>query len=144
MVFSLSCIDWNVNFDSMFHKAWSLVKEGGYFLFSLRMDIKETIKDPKLSYQYINYSGEMKGELANYVVISANEISNIIKGINPAKIVSYGYYGSPGKTAVTPFKNICFSVFALKKAYSKSGTWKIELDIQFPEDIKAVLEEEFK
>ncbi|UOG54017.1 bifunctional 2-polyprenyl-6-hydroxyphenol methylase/3-demethylubiquinol 3-O-methyltransferase UbiG [Leptospira noguchii] len=62
IVFSLSCIDWQLNFQAMLQKAWSMVKEGGIFIASFRVTTQKTINDIQKSYQYINYEGIQEGE----------------------------------------------------------------------------------
>lgn len=133
-VFSLSCIDWNNNFESMFEKAWNLVKPGGFFIFSIRLDLLISINDINISYQYINYSGLNQGEIANYVIVSIDDISNIINKISPLKVYGYGYFGPTSATAKTPFKQLCFGVFALQKRTDENNN-QIITDLSFPKNI---------
>ena len=123
-VFSLSCFDWNLgnskdilaSFYTMLHNSWNLVDDGGYLILSLRVDDLDTIFDSKTSYQYINYEGKLEGEIANYGIISIRDCSKLFKKLSPSKIIAKGFVGSPSKTAITPKKELCFSVFAVQKS----------------------------
>lgn len=119
-VFSLSCIDWNIEFDKMFKKAFTFVKREGALIISLRLSKEKSSKDVKESFQYINYNNKKHGEVAPYVVININEFFNIIEEhLNVIEVNGYGYWGKPSDTAVTPYKRICFAVFSIKKGLNK-------------------------
>lgn len=141
VVFSLGCFDWNTNlkvnpldsFYSMFRKSWQMVENGGFIIISLRLDIHQTLMDLSKSYQYINYNGEKDGDIANYSVINIEDCATLFKQSGLYSVTGNGYYGKPGSTAVTPFEQVCFAVFALQKREGFFGT--PQLDITFPEDI---------
>ena len=63
IVISFSCVDWNVETESMINKCWNLVKPGGKFIATFRLS-NELQSIDKQSFQYINYEGEKKGEKA--------------------------------------------------------------------------------
>lgn len=132
LVFSLSCIDWNVSFDAMLHKAWLMVKPGGAFIASFRLTSASGTNDMKRSYQYINYDGKMEGEVASYVVVNAGQLMRILFALDADKMTAYGYNGVPSGTAVTPYEELCFAVFAVRK--EKEGE-SMQLDMKFPSDI---------
>jgi hypothetical protein len=132
LVFSLSCIDWNLTFDAMLAKAWSMVKPGGAFIASFRLTSGDGINDIEQSYQYINYDGDRTGEIAPYVVVNAAGLMAQLMALNAGRVFGYGYYGPPSKTAITPFKQLCFAVMAVQKAY---GTGNMEIDLRLPVDI---------
>lgn len=132
LVFSLSCIDWNLTFEKMLVKAWSMVKPGGVFIASYRLTVDIGVNDINKSYQYINYEGVMEGEIAPYVVINAKELIAKLLDFKPSKLLGRGYYGPPSKTAITPFKNLCFSVIAAQKAIDSEEQ---EYDLELPQDI---------
>lgn len=136
LVFSLSCIDWNLTFDEMLSKAWSMVKPGGAFIASFRLTSGSGINDVKRSYQYINYNGQMTGEVAPYVVVNASDLMAKFMALGTRRVFGYGYYGTPSKTAVTPYKRLCFAVMAAYKTYSTEGT---EIDLQLPPDISHIM-----
>ena len=54
----------------MFEKAWSLLKDKGTFVISLRLTAAKGINDINKSFQYINYEGKLSGEKAPYVVLN--------------------------------------------------------------------------
>ena len=135
IVVSLSCIDWNVEFNKMFDKAWDLVDEGGEFLISLRLTDKKSLLSIENSFQYINFEQNKEGEIAPYIVINSQEIIEMIKGLNKiSQIFAYGYFSPPAFTAVTSLNEICFAVFLLKK--SEEETNEIKINLELPEEIK--------
>lgn len=136
MVVSLGCADWNIETRNIIQSCWSKVKPGGYFTVSLRLTTDKTINDMAKSYQKINFSGkDDKPELANYVVINHKEAIDLMRGLNPQPglIGSYGYWGKPSGTAVTPFSKILFTVFYLQKMKTKQN--RIDLEINWPDDV---------
>ena len=117
LVVSLSCIDWNKEFNAMLEKAWSLVIENGYLVISLRLTLDEGINSITDSFQYINYENKLEGEIAPYVVLNYKSWLDKLQNLqNLNHVYAYGYYGTPSSTAITPFKKVCFSVFALNKS----------------------------
>ena len=139
-VFSLSCIDWNVQFHDMLETAWTLVRPGGAFVVTFRLTTEVGCIDMLKSYQYINFEGHMEGEIANYVVLNVNDIFNEILAFNPLGISAYGYWGTPSDTAVTPYETLCFSAFSItkRKITEKSP---VNLSLDFPKDISELIRE---
>jgi SAM-dependent methyltransferase len=128
LVFSLSCIDWNLSFENMLAKAWAMVRPGGTFVASFRLATDGGVNDISKSYQYINYAGKLEGEIAPYVVLNAGDLIRRVKKLAACRIFGYGYYGPPGKTAVTPYRELCFAALAIgKPANGESG--KLELTL---------------
>ena len=143
IVFSLSCVDWNVQFDDMLASAWKFVQPGGGRLVAtFRLTTDEGCKDMRRSYQYINFDGIMEGETANYVVLNVNEILHQLLAFNPLGISAYGYWGEPSETAVTPYETICFSAFSLIKRKTNDYS-PVSFDLDFPKEICDILEERF-
>lgn len=129
VVFSLSCIDWNIQFSEMFEKAFSYVRNGGYFVASFRITENETVSALGESYQYINFEGIKEGEIAPYVVLNINDLMNYLKKLHPSQIYGYGYWGKPSGSAVTPYNKICFAVFSVKKKDVNNNDPEIQLDL---------------
>ena len=136
MVFSLSCIDWNLAFDAMFAKAWTMVKPGGVFIASFRLTKQAGINDVSKSYQYINYDGGLEGEIAPYVVLNAADLMHRVRMLGGRHVFAYGYYGAPSRTAVTPFEELCFAVLAISKSIGDS---QFEAELLLPDDIAAMM-----
>ncbi len=132
LVVSLSCIDWNVEFDRMLAKAYQYVRPGGFFLASFRLTDGEGVSDFGRSYQFINFEGRHEGEKAPYVVLNGAELATRLLALHPAEILGYGYWGVPSSTAVTPFERVCFTVVAVRKG--NGGPCNISVDL--PENIK--------
>ena len=134
LVVSLSCIDWNVEFEAMLEKAWKLTKENGTFVISLRLTEFEGINDINHSFQFINYEGKLSGEKAPYVVLNYEYwLSKIRNMKNLNKVYGYGYYGKPSQTAVTSYKEVCFAVFSLTKLKKTDSTQsEIEFNLNLP------------
>lgn len=134
VVFSLSCVDWNVEFNKSFNSAWEHVKEGGYLVVTLRLTDMIGVNDIEKSFQYINYGGKMEGEIASYVVINMTELWDILKEMNPSEVIAYGYWGKPSSTAVTNFNEICFAAFAIKKG-KNDEIHEIDAKLNLPKEI---------
>ena len=131
VVVSLSCIDWNIEFDKMLTAAMNCVKPGGVFLSSFRLS-NETIKycDSK-SYQYINFQNQQTGEQAPYIILSPKDLFDKLRRFKPSEIKGYGYWASPSKTAITPYEKICFIVLAITKGPSD----QCEFSLEIPNDL---------
>lgn len=130
LVVSLSCIDWNIRFAEMLVKAYGCVKAGGYFVSSFRLTPEESIIDLRRSYQYINFEGKREGEVAPYVVLNADQLLDQLTALAPARILGFGYWGSPSATAVTPFDKVGFAVIAVQKA--AGPVERPIVDLEFP------------
>ena len=133
LIISLSCIDWNIEFKSMLQKAWSILEEGKFIL-SIRLTNKDGINDIKKSYQFINFNGNNEGEIAPYNIYNFKKWFSEIKTLsNISEIYCYGYNGKPAKTAITPYKEVCFAVFSLSKVKDFNGELRenIKLPIEF-------------
>ena len=115
VVFSLSCVDWNICFDEMLNEVWSLVARGGYLIATFRLTTEAGCDDMDRSFQYINYDGEQNGERAAYIVKNAADLVRQIIALHPSGIQAYGYWGSPSVSASTPYDRLCFAAFAIRK-----------------------------
>jgi precorrin-6B methylase 2 len=138
-VFSLSCFDWNVEFSQMLEVAWSHVAPGGELVATFRLVTEKGCNDIEESFQYINYDGEQIGEKANYVVLNASELLNKLIKLSPARINAFGYFGTPSSTASTPYTEICFAAFAVRKKEINITT-EIEISLRLPEEVLSTLE----
>jgi SAM-dependent methyltransferase len=135
VVFSLSCVDWNVRFDDMLAAAWNFVLPGGYLVATFRLTDGEGCNDIRRSYQYINFDGIREGERASYVVVGAHSLVQRLSGFRPREINAYGYWGPPSATAVTPYDRLCFSAFSIRKKIENEDDCR--LDLQLPEEIRS-------
>ncbi len=139
VVFSLSCVDWNVRFSDMLAAAWNHVLPGGHLVSTFRLTVGEGCNDIRRSYQYINFDGKLEGERASYVVLNANTLIKQLISFNPSEINAYGYWGVPSATAVTPYKKVCFAAFSIRKRKTDDvGVLRCQLDL--PGEILDVLE----
>lgn len=135
-VVSLGCADWNIETNKIIKTCWDRVRDGGYFIVSLRLTRKKGLNDIRKSYQHINFSGnKKKPEIANYVVFNFKEAFEMIKRLTPCPqlIGAYGYWGKPSHTAVTPFSKLVFAVFYVKKS-SKAIDQDIKTEFNLPMD----------
>lgn len=138
VVFSLSCVDWNIQFADMLAVAWKHVLPGGYLVATFRLTDKEGCGDFEQSYQYINYDGVLEGERAAYVVFNANKLLDELACFNPLQINAYGYWGAPSVTAVTPYQKLCFAAFSIcKREIDDLGELRFNLNL--PTEILAAL-----
>ena len=138
VVFSLSCVDWNVRFADMLAVAWQHVRRGGYLISTFRLTTGSGCNDIARSYQYINFDGRLEGERAPYVVLNAKSLMDVLAALDPSLIHAYGYWGAPSGTAVTQYEKLCFSAFAIKKRkFDEAGTLSCRLDL--PVEIRNVI-----
>ncbi len=137
VVFSLSCVDWNVRFDDMLAAAWNFVLPGGHLVATFRLTDGVGCNDIGRSYQYINFDGICEGECAPYVVINAPALVQRLSGFRPSEINAYGYWGLPSGTAVTPYERLCFSAFSIRKRIESDDACR--LDLQLPEEIRCTI-----
>ena len=114
VVVSFSCVDWNIETESMISKCWKMLKPKGTFLATFRLTKKNTGFDKK-SYQYINYEGQKRGEIAPYVTASYNDLFNIGKKLECSNISLNGYFREPSPVAVTKYSELFFCCVAFTK-----------------------------
>lgn len=130
VVFSLSCVDWNIRFSDMLTAAWNHVLPEGCLVATFRLTVEEGCDDIERSYQYINFDGVLEGERASYVVLNAKTLMQQLVSFNTSEINAYGYWGAPSSTAVTPYERLCFAAFAIgKRKPGDIGTLRSQLDL---------------
>ena len=139
VVFSLSCVDWNIRFSDMLTMAWHNVCPGGYLVATFRLTIDNGCDDIKQSYQYISYDGKREGEIAPYVVLNAKNLFQQLSDLNPSDMTGYGYWGAPSSVAVTPYEKLCFVAISLQKKSSHS-TDAVACHLDLPAEIISSLE----
>lgn len=121
-VFNLSCADWNVETARIIGASWRKVAPGGTFVISLRLTGGKGVNDARRSYQVA------AGERANYAVFNAAEAIGLLAGLPGAgRVLGYGYWGKPSRTAVTPFTKLVFAVFAVRKGKEDRAVPSMEL-----------------
>lgn len=121
VVFSLSCVDWNVRFADMLSSVWDHVAPGGHLISTFRLTEEAGCHDLEKSYQHINFDGALEGERAAYVVLNAKVLLEQLASFRPSEIDAYGYWGAPSTTAVTPYKRLCFAAFSIRKRKEGDG-----------------------
>jgi SAM-dependent methyltransferase len=129
VVFSLSCVDWNIAFEEMLAVAWKHVRPGGQLVATFRLTDGEGCSEFSKSHQFINYDGQKEGELAAYVVLNAGDLLRRLLAYDPAEINAYGYWGPPSSTAETPYERLCFAGFSVRRRVAESGPPKVKLDL---------------
>lgn len=138
VVFSLSCVDWNVRFSDMLAAAWNYVSPGGHLVATFRLTGEEGCSDFERSYQYINFDGILEGERASYVVLNAKTLIEQLVTFNPSKIKAYGYWGAPSITAVTPYETLCFAALSIRKR-KPYDVGALRCQLELPAEILEVL-----
>ena len=121
-VFSLSCADWNVLTKDIIQKCWLYVREGGHLILTLRLTTGASLCDMEESFQYICFGEDdmcSPGgfEKAPYIVLNVREALSMLSRLEPksARIVAYGYWGTPSPSAQTLYKRLCFTALAVQK-----------------------------
>jgi hypothetical protein len=137
LVFSLSCVDWQVNTFALLERAWGLVAPGGLLILSLRLTLDDSCEEFSESFQFINYRGLREGERAPYVVLNAGEVAKIIRILGTKGLAAHGYWGTPSATAVTPYSSLCFTVLALAKSEDRLGS---PLALALPAEVEKCLQ----
>lgn len=140
LVFSLSCVDWNVEFTAMLRTAWNLVRPGGNFVATFRLTDGLGCSDMARCYQHINYQGEREGELAAYVVLNATELMADLLDFDPARVHIYGYWGLPSTSAVTPYERLCFVACSMSKRGPDDGGALVQAELELPPEIRVQME----
>ena len=138
VVFSLSCIDWNVEFSKMLNASWTHVKPGGHMVATFRLTPEQGCADVSKSYQFINYDGLLEGEEAAYVVLNIDSLLNQIMQFDPAEIKAFGYWGPPSVTAITPYDQLCFTAIAIQKR-NLGQIGKTQFSLNLPPELLAVI-----
>lgn len=139
VVFSLSCVDWNVRFADMLATAWGHVAPGGQFVATFRLTLDQGCSDITRSYQFVNYYGNMEGERASYVVLNARSLIETLAVFDPSDVAAYGYWGAPSATAVTPYTTLCFAAFSIRKR-APADTGAIRYQLRLPDDVIGVID----
>ena len=124
-VVSLSCIDWNIEYDLMINRAWQFVSQGGYLIISIKITDQPSVKDVHTAYQQID-----DDEVAQYTVINIKEFMEKLYSFTPSVIIADGYWGSVKSNTTLPYNKVCFSVFAVKKSNDQSLTTKLNLPME--------------
>lgn len=131
-VISLSCIDWNNDFNKSIKIIRNYCKQNkSDFIFTFRT-AQKGINNIKESYQYVNYKNLKEGEIATYVVLSHNELKDIIKSFKPKEIKISAYKGTPSKVAVTPHKELIFGCIWLKDCFKRESIKNTVIEGHFP------------
>jgi SAM-dependent methyltransferase len=135
-VFSLSCADWNVRTLEILQRCWEYVQNNGNFILTLRLTNGSSASDISESFQYISFGekplSKKRAEKAPYVVFNVRDALRILAALQPKpiKIFAYGYWGSPSKTAVTPYARLVFTAFAMRKSNPPND--ETEFDCRLP------------
>ena len=140
---SLSCVDWNVQFSEMLRAAWSHVRPGGHLVSTFRLTREQGCDDIARSYQFINVDGVCEGERAPYVVLNATDLMVQLSSFQPSEIMASGYWGAPSATAVTPYEQLCFAAFAIRKRVHAADPTHVHLELppEITEDMGMLREE---
>jgi SAM-dependent methyltransferase len=121
LIFSLSAIDYNIRFDDMLKKAWSLLEPGGNLVLSLRLSNEVPFYlGVEESWQYINSRQMKEGEQAPYLVFNPLFLKEKLDNLMPLQVMLNGYYGKPSITAITRLSKVFFCVLAIQKSSSAS------------------------
>ena len=129
VVFSLSCVDWNVRFADMLSAVWRHVCPGGYLVATFRLSDAAGCDDMARSYQFINFDGARSGERAAYVVVNARVLMDALASFDPSAIDAFGYWGAPSASAVTPYERLCFCAVSIRKREGDSDPLQLQLDL---------------
>ncbi len=139
-VISLGCADFNIEPMKIISSCWEQVRPGGNFILSLRMTSGAGVNSIEQSYQYISFSSDGANEdeeKANYAVFNFQEAMSIFTSLSPtpSALLGYGYWGAPSIAARTPYEQILFSVFSLRKPAVGESVASMQTELHFPIDL---------
>ena len=137
VVASLGCADFNCSTVGIVEACWNAVRPGGSFVVSLRLTDGETVNDMEVSSQKITFGkpeGDGPVEVAPYVVMNWREALGLIGRFQPARISSFGIWGTPSETASTPFERVVFSVWVVTRRTEEDAeaTTDTQCDLDWP------------
>ena len=128
IVFSLSCIDWNLGkglFENLFENLFSYVKDEGYLIISLRISCDDELNNDD-SFQYINFNGEKEGDKVAYGILGMTDLISLLNKTKYfSKVYVNGFVGNPSVNTVTKHKKLLFVVLALEKTTENKKIIKI-------------------
>jgi hypothetical protein len=113
--------------------AFLRVKAGGSLVFGIRLTEKPTVKDKAISYQPV-FCGKGGVEQRAYVVRNTHEVLEALQKLGAARVYGYGYSGNPSSTAKTPFKMVCFTVFAVTRSSGERAE-QTQFELQLPKQL---------
>lgn len=135
--FCLGVLHMTKNWKQILEEAWKLSRRD--MVFDVRMVENEGVCDPNTSYQYITFNEKHDNNfVAPYVIVGLEDIKNIIISLKPQirSLNAYGYWHETSPSTISPYKNVCMSVFHLSK---NEGDSKWDLPVSLPEDLKKIL-----
>ena len=91
----------------------------------------------KIEFVGNSFIGQSKklGEIAPYVIFNINDLLDNFKKLNIDNLYAYGYNGRPSETSVTPYNELCFCVFSLKKSFKEINDNQFKMKIDLPKNI---------
>jgi SAM-dependent methyltransferase len=116
--------------DNIIPKAYASLKPGGSLLLRVRLTDAPTIQDVQLSSQKV-FTRKGLVETNRYIVRNTHEVLDSLRKLSPARIFAYGYSGVPSSTATTPFKIVCFGVFAVTRP-GPGGPTEPQIELRLP------------
>ncbi|MBF0504259.1 MAG: class I SAM-dependent methyltransferase [Candidatus Omnitrophica bacterium] len=139
-VFSLSCADWNKATEDIISECWKYVRVGGHFILTLRLTPQKSLLTLSESFQYIYFgkgAPEKKQgiEKAPYIVLNASHAFSLLSGLQPKpdRIMAYGYWGAPSRTARTKYDRLVFTALAVRK--SDHNLKDVSCELHLPADL---------
>lgn len=118
-------------FPEICRKAFEALAPGGTLVFSLRLTEGATVVDGDRSYQWVS-TGTGGREKELYVLRNVDEVLRVLKCLKPRRIFAYGYSGRPSSAAVTPFKTVCFCVFAITREADGVERTNPDIELRLP------------
>ena len=102
--------------EKLFAEAWRVCN--GTMLCDLRIVEGEGVCDSTKSYQKLEFSDKWDGiAKAPYVVTNIDEVLKLLVGLTPriSTLKAYGYWHSVSSMTVSNYKEVCMSVFSIRK-----------------------------
>jgi ubiquinone/menaquinone biosynthesis C-methylase UbiE len=133
LVISFGVLHMDLNWRDILKECWRATQ--GYFLFDLRLvQDAQTLEDITVSYQKLAFEDQWNGlSIVPYVVVNVKDAFGTIMSLVPeSKIIrAYGYFHPVSRMTVTPYKEVCMTMFRLKKTKKEDekNEWNVPLTL---------------
>ncbi len=117
LVFCSGVLHMTLNWREMMKECWRVSRNA--LIFDVRLiENGDSVEDARKSYQRVSFQDEWDGtSLVPYIILNLADFLPEIRSLcpSPKSIGSYGYFNTVSETAVTPYSEVCMSVWCLGK-----------------------------
>lgn len=136
VVQALGWLHWEPDYPMALQRLWSLTEH--YLFFDLRLVARS--EQAIVASQKLTYVDNWDGETTTpYVTVAWPEFACFLLQLQPARILGYGYWGQPAKTAIGVNSEVCFTAFVLEKSpppASELSEVCLDSPLAWPEELR--------